>query len=164
MLGPRRDPPRKEKLLNPADGSQNWNHNGAECAFDREWNSSWNGTTLSEVLFCVRSRKEIQCLSHEARMCRRQNYVNPSIPKNQKTFFLFLKFPFPLRSRLKRNFFFIKHRTTPRRAAALKQREKERVSNVWLRPTKKSRRVQEMACLGRPIGFTSWSNKENREK
>ena len=146
MLGPRRDPPRKEKLLNPADGSQNWNHNGAECAFDREWNSSWNGTTLSEVLFCVRSRKEIQCLSHEARMCRRQNYVNPSIPKNQKTFFLFLKFPFPLRSRLKRNFFFIKHRTTPRRAAALQQSNVQGGRDVVYRLQKsefeRSRRLQ----------------------
>jgi hypothetical protein len=41
-------------------------------------------------------------------------------------------------------------------------RERESEMSDFARP-QKSRRVQEMARLGRPIGFTSWSNEENRK-
>ena len=43
----------------------------------------------------------------------------------------------------------------------LKERESE--MSHFARP-QKSRRVQEMARLGRPFGFTSWSNEENRDR
>ena len=42
--------------------------------------------------------------------------------------------------------------------------ERETEMSDFARPPKKSRRVQEMARLGRPIGFASWSNEENRER
>ena len=42
-------------------------------------------------------------------------------------------------------------------------RERESEMSHFARP-QKSRRVQEMARLGRPFGFTSWSNEENRDR
>ena len=40
-------------------------------------------------------------------------------------------------------------------------RKRETQMSHFARP-QKSRRVQEMARLGRPIGFAAWSNEENR--